>query len=128
MTKKFATRDMILSVDDLPTREIEIPEWDMWVRVRGLTASQSEKMRRLIDLERDGEEVENFRGLIAAWTLVDELGERLFSDSDADELGQRHITALDRIIAVVNEMMASVPEKKTRENFPETPDANLPSS
>ena len=38
--KKFLNKAEILAKDDLKTEDVFVPEWDAWVKVRSLNASE----------------------------------------------------------------------------------------
>ena len=75
------SRDQILQADDLGLVELKIPEWGGSVYVRG-----------------DSEKLSNVRAYLAALTVVDEKGERMFrSAEDIEALGGKSARALTRI-------------------------------
>jgi hypothetical protein len=95
MTKQTAllTKEQILSVDDLPSEIIDVPEWGGKVKVRSLTG-----------LERDGlefqisqQKVRNIRALFVSLSVIDETGNNLFTEDEASVLGKKNSRALDRI-------------------------------
>ena len=81
MTRSYLNREAILSAEDRPTDEIQIPEWgDTWVRIaRWSLAVQWRISRASAD---DQEERGRLLALVAALSLVDARGQRLFSDED----------------------------------------------
>ena len=84
------TRDMIFAADDLPRKEIPVPEWNGSVYVRALTGGEREQLERMIP-----------NGVSAAWLVAlaacDEKGQRLFSESDVEKLAAKNSRALSRI-------------------------------
>jgi hypothetical protein len=52
----------------------------------------------------------NIRAKLVALTVVDEDGNRIFSDEDAEALGKKSAAALDRIFAVAQRLSGLRPE------------------
>jgi hypothetical protein len=89
----YLSKDAILKAEDLDTEDVEVPEWGGSVRVRGMTAAERDKFEQIMS----GENVANIRANLVARTVVDENGERLFTDADIGELGKKSAQALDRV-------------------------------
>jgi len=110
---KFLTRDAILKAQDLPTEEVEVPEWGGVVRVRGLTGAERDAFEQSI-VEQRGKNtrmnLRNIRAKLVALTVVDEEGNRVFSDEDAEALGKKSAAALDRVFAVAQRLSGLRPE------------------
>jgi hypothetical protein len=110
---KFLTRDAILKAHDLPTEVVEIPEWNGSVIVRGLTGTERDAFEQSI-VEQRGKNtrmnLRNIRAKLVALTVVDEEGNRVFSDEDAEALGKKSAAALDRIFAIAQRLSGLRPE------------------
>jgi hypothetical protein len=89
-------RDQILAADDLPRKEVKIPEWKTTVWVRTLTAGERDRFegRQARDPYTD------VRARLAVLCLVDESGANIFSEQDIPALSQKCSKALDRIFAI----------------------------
>ncbi len=109
----FLTRDQILNANDLVYEDIDVPEWGGKVRVRALTGAERDRFEAAI-LEQRGRGVrvrlENARALIAAMSIVDSEGNRLFSDRDVQALGQKSAAALDRVTTVAMRLSGLGPD------------------
>lgn len=98
----FLNKDQILSSEDLPFEEMEMPEWGGKVNVRGLTGKERDAFEESI-ADKSGEEgapkvnLNNFRAKLVVLTVVDENGKRVFSDTDADALGKKSARAINRV-------------------------------
>lgn len=94
------TRDQIMSIDDLPTETVEVPEWGGSVIVRGLTAAERDDYE-LSSVQQRGKDrvvnLANLRARLVARSVVNEAGQRLFSDEDAELLGRKSGRAIERI-------------------------------
>ena len=95
------TRDAILGAHDLPTEDLDVPEWGGTVRVRALTGAERDSFESsLVQVRNDGSKqfrLENVRARLVALTVVDENSERLFSDADVKALGAKSAAALERV-------------------------------
>jgi len=94
------TKEQILQAKDLPTKEIEVPEWGGSVMVRGLTGTERDKFEASC-LMGQGKNMQvvmrDLRAKLVAKCVVDEKGERLFSDAEVAVLGQKSAVALNRV-------------------------------
>jgi hypothetical protein len=103
------TRDAILQAQDLPKELVEVPEWGGEVYVRTLTSAERDSFEQSI-VEQKGKSTKmnlsNLRAKLVALTVVDENGKRLFSDKDAELLGQKSAIALNRIFDVAQRLSA----------------------
>lgn len=107
------SREAILQAQDLPTEDVEVPEWGGTVRVRGLTGAERDAFEQSI-VEQRGKStrmnLKNIRAKLVALTVVDEQGNRVFTDEDAELLGKKSASALDRIFAVAQRLSGLRPE------------------
>jgi hypothetical protein len=99
------SKDDILGADDLPKQEVSVPEWGghVWVRTMTGTARDDFEAKMLGDGTK-ARNLENIRARMAALTVCDDTGERLFTDADIEALGGKSCAALDRILAVAQEL------------------------
>lgn len=93
------TKETILAADDLPSQEVSVPEWGGHVWVRTMMAVERDAFELSV-MNGDGINRENFRARLAAATVVDADGARLFDDSDIGPLGKKSAAAMDRIMGV----------------------------
>ena len=104
------TRDAILAASDLPRELVEVPEWGGSVYVATMTGTERDAFEAaILDLKRRGAakvNLENVRAKLLVRVLVDEAGNRLFSDADAEVLGRKSAAALDRLWAVAQRLNA----------------------
>lgn len=128
-------RDQILQAQDLETREVHVPEWadpatgDDVVLVKAL--SGDERMAFQLSLAQirtmpDGRtetrpDLRNMTAKLVARAIVDEQGNRVFSDRDIAALGKKSAAALERVFEVAQEMSGLSDEdiEAAVENFSE---------
>ncbi len=94
------TRDLILEANDLKREQVEIPEWGGTVYVRGLTGAERDAFEASINADGGQGKIQNVRARLVAFTVVDENGNRIFSDADAGILGRKSANALNRVFEV----------------------------
>jgi hypothetical protein len=90
------TKEQILAAVDKPTQDVGVPEWGGDVRIRTMSASERDKWEG----ETYGEGKVNtvdFRARFVALCIVDEKGDRMFTDADVAQLGEKSAAALQRV-------------------------------
>lgn len=93
-------REQILGADDLPTEELEIPEWGGTVLLKALNGEQREEIEvRSHKAKASGDALgwKGLKTLTATFALVDEAGKPLFTAKDIAALAKKSSAALDRI-------------------------------
>lgn len=108
---KMLGREAILQVDDLAQEVVEVPEWGGAVLVRGLTGSERDAFEQdIVQMRRNGKamtteiDMHNIRAKLCVRCMVDEDGERLFSDADMEALGRKSAQALQRVFDVAQRL------------------------
>ena len=100
-------RDQILSIADLKTELVEMPEWGGSVYVRGMNGAERDKFEGSL-VEQRGKErkvnTANIRAKLASLTICDESGKRLFSEADVQAISQKSASALQRIFEVAQRL------------------------
>lgn len=98
------TRDAILKAEDLPSEIVPVPEWGGSVIVRTMRADERDAYelecydsREASKKAGQGDHQEHIRARLAAWTIVDDGGNRIFTADDLHALGQKSARALDRV-------------------------------
>jgi len=104
------TREQILGADDLPREKVEVPEWGGSVYVRTMTAAERDAFEQSLVGDGNTVQLSNVRARLAALTMVDVGGKRLFSDADVEALGQKSAAALTRIVEVAQRLNRLQPD------------------
>ncbi len=109
------SRDDILKAEDTTPEEVPVPEWGGSVLVRGMTGKErdqfevslAEESAGSVQVQRGraggrppGRNLVNMRAKIVARCVVDDDGNRLFSDADVAALGEKSGAPIDRIFIV----------------------------
>lgn len=110
------TRDAILAAVDLPTQEVEVPEWGGSVLVRGLSGEDRDAFEASLIVRRPAlvgpnkgqlesvQDTTNLHAKLVSRAIVDETGSRVFSDADVKLLGAKSSHALQRVFDVASEL------------------------
>lgn len=97
------TAAAILAAKDLTPEVVAVPEWGGEVAVRGLRSAERDAYETTMFKTEDGRRVlntENARARLVVLCCVDQNGNRIFTDDDAQALGLRSAAALDRVYTV----------------------------
>jgi hypothetical protein len=101
------TRDEILSAKDIEVERVSVPEWGGYVHVKGMTGTERDAFEASV-VEQRGTDAKvnmvNIRAKLAAQTICDEEGKRLFTKADIKKLGEKSANALDRVFAVAQRL------------------------
>lgn len=101
------TKTQILEAKDIDTVTVAVPEWGGEVLVKGLTGLERDAFEKSV-VEIRGKNVrftaENIRARLAAFSIVDEEGNRMFSDKEIIELGKKSAVALERVFSVASKL------------------------
>jgi hypothetical protein len=97
----------ILEAQDIVTEEIEVPEWGGSVLVKSLTGAERDSFEQSILIKRGDSYDANMsmvRAKLAAVSIVDEEGQRLFGDGDIKALAAKNAAALDRVFTAASRL------------------------
>lgn len=103
----FLKKMEILKAADIASEVVSCPEWGGDVMVFGLSGTERDAFEALV-VETRGKETNvdmaNIRAKLCALAIRDENGERLFTDDEAEALGQKSALVLDRIFTVAQRL------------------------
>jgi hypothetical protein len=96
-------RDQILAANDAKRKLVAMPEWggDVWVAT--MTGTARDRWEQGLLIRRNGvsePNMENMRARLVAATVVDDDGNRLFTEADIEHLGKKSAAALERLCKV----------------------------
>lgn len=99
---KLLSKADILGADDRKFEIVAVPEWGGDVRVATFSGAQRDsfEMAAFIGNEKGKHFLDNYRARLAASTIVDENGDRMFTIEDVEALANKSGAALDRVYAV----------------------------
>ena len=108
LVKKLLSRADIIDAQDMETVDVDVPEWGGVVRIKSLTGQERDAFEASLFVGEGAKRKQNLKNLrsrLVATTLVDESGNRLFSD-DASvlELSKKSAAALNRVFEAAQKL------------------------
>lgn len=122
------SKEAILAVEDLPTEDVDVPEWGGAVRIKGLSGRERDRFESSsIVTDKKGVSKPNYTNLrarLVALSIVDESGRRMFSDTDVNLLGTKSAAALERVFKAAQRLNGMTDEdvEEMTEDFGEDHD------
>jgi hypothetical protein len=110
-------RNDVLKADDLSRELVAVPEWGGEVWVRSMNGAERDKFEASIVQQRGNNRelnMANIRAKLAAMSICDENGKRLFGDEDIQALGQKSAAALQRVFTAA-QRLSGIGEDATAE-------------
>lgn len=107
---KRLTRSDILSVDDIKSEVVVVPEWDGTITIRGLDGHRRDKMTDEMlknkELSADGKDISvtgmQTRMLVAC--IVDDNGKQLFDENDIMKMQQKNAGVISRLFVIAQRL------------------------
>jgi len=104
---KLLTRDQIFDSQDIQEEIVAVPEWGGSVKVRGMTGIERDVFESSI-MQGKGKNIkmnwQNVRAKLVVHSVIDEDGNKLFTDADVARLGEKSAAALDRVFDVAQRL------------------------
>ncbi|GEM_PF-582808 len=110
----------ILAADDRPFEDLDVKEWGVKVRVRGMTGTERDAYEaKAVKLSQGGKDMEvqlrDFRSRLVVKCLYDpETDERIFRDDEAAQLGAKAGKVIDRLFDMAQELSGMTEGAVTR--------------
>lgn len=98
-------RNSILNANDLKRETVACPEWGGDVIIQEIGAIDRDRLWPVLVDETGKNDPINVAGKVLVRCIVDEAGERLFTNEDAEELGKRSPTVINRLFAVAERLI-----------------------
>jgi len=110
---KLLTRQDILSIRDIRTEVVSVPEWGGDVKIKAMSGKERDAWESAL-FQISGKDVtmnkENLRAKLVALTAVDEANVRLFTEADIEALGAKSAAALDRVYQASQKLSGLTPD------------------
>lgn len=100
---KALDRTTILAADDVQTKLVQVPEWGGAVYVKAMTGAMRDAWEQML-VKEGASSIENARAKLLVISVVDEDGNRLFTDADIQALGEKSGSALTRLANVAQKL------------------------
>lgn len=104
---ELLTKDQILGASDITKELVEVPEWGGAVYVKGLTGAERDAFEASILEVRGNRQtfnMQNVRARLAALSICDEKGYRMFTDTEVIQLSKKSAQALNRLFEVASRL------------------------
>ena len=118
---RVLTKDEILATE-LETKVIDVPEWYGSVRVKVMNGVERDAFDKWLSSKPAENVMDGMKVRVCALCIVDEDGNRMFTDDDIQELQKKSGAALSRIFTIAQEMnylLAGSIEEASGESEPE---------
>lgn len=130
--ERALTAKQILEADDLIRERVEVPEWGGYVIVRTMTGGEKDRFQMATltqhkgEIQTDLKKMKHFRCRAVALTVIDDKGERLFTEHQVEKLAKKSAKALDRVYEVAAQLngLAEGAAKEIEKNSEPSPDAD----
>ena len=100
-------KQAILDAQDIEIEEVRVPEWNGTVYVKGMSGLERDTFEASIVQQRGTSSkvnMVNIRAKLAAQTICDKDGVRMFTDKDVHALGKKSANALQRVFDVAQKL------------------------
>jgi hypothetical protein len=102
---KMSLREKILNIEDIQEQIVDVPKWGVKILVRELNGKQRDKiMQNAVDAKGNINFEKMHSEAIIAACYDPETKEKLFEESDRDQLMEKSSIALDTLYNVIAEM------------------------
>ena len=97
MTK--LTKDDIFKADDLPTKDMDIPEWGGTLTIRTLTGAERDEFENAF-VNQDKINIRGLKARLIQLTVQNGDGQPMFTKADLQKLNSKSASVIDRIFEV----------------------------
>ncbi len=101
-------RDQILEAKDIRTQRVKVPEWAVdgedEVIISSMSGAARDAWEQSFIGSKKGTTIENVRARLLVYCLVDEDGNRLFTEADVEVLGRKSAGAMERCVKVAQKL------------------------
>jgi len=103
-------KSRILAAEDRPFEDLDVPEWGVKVRLRGMSGTDRDAWEaKAVALKRGGQDVElslaDWRSRLVTKCLFDpETDERIFTDGEVSKLGAKAATVIERLFGLARRL------------------------
>jgi hypothetical protein len=98
------SRDEILSKTSLKKQTVQVPEWGGCVLVSEMNGEARDRLEMALQKKDASGHIISPRAKLVIATVVDEAGNRLFTDNDSEAVGKLSSSSLDIICEVAQKL------------------------
>lgn len=100
----FLSKELINAAKDIKTEEVDVPEWGGKVLIAELSGTNRSKFELYLRDARQTDDFSKLRESLVVLCLVDEKGQNLYDEKEAQLLGDRNSLVLDRLFDVATKL------------------------
>ena len=103
---KFLTKEQVLSAKDIEEVTVDVPEWGGKVKVKALRGIERDRLENFVQGRRSNGtiNIEGVKVLLISMSMVDDKGERMFTEKDTIALNAKSGRALDRVFTAAQKL------------------------
>ena len=93
---KKLSKDDIFKADDLPTKDIDIPEWGGTLTIRTLTGAERDQFESAF-VNQDQIDIRGLKARLIQLTVQNGDGQPMFTKADLQKINSKSASVIDRI-------------------------------
>lgn len=99
-------KQQILSANDTVGRQVEVPEWNVTVRIKQMSLAESMDFQAQMQDIPEGDNASSLRNMATFLSkcLCDDAGNRIFSDDEVHLLDTRSLEVIKRLVNIASEV------------------------
>ena len=96
---KKLSKDDIFKADDLPTKDMDIPEWGGTLTIRTLTGAERDEWESAF-VNQDKIDIRGLKSRLVQFTTMNGDGQQMFTKADLQKINSKSASVIDRIFQV----------------------------
>ena len=96
---KKLSKDDIFKADDLPTKDMDIPEWGGTLTIRTLTGAERDEWESAF-VNQDKIDIRGLKSRLVQLTTMNGDGQQMFTKADLQKINGKSASVIDRIFQV----------------------------
>ena len=96
---KKLSKDDIFKADDLPTKDMDIPEWGGTLTIRTLTGAERDEWESAF-VNQDKIDIRGLKSRLVQLTTMNGDGQQMFTKADLQKINSKSASVIDRIFQV----------------------------
>ena len=93
---KKLSKDDIFKADDLPTKDMDIPEWGGMLTIRTLTGAERDEWESAF-VNQDKIDIRGLKSRLVQLTTMNGDGQQMFTKADLQKINSKSASVIDRI-------------------------------
>ena len=110
---KKLSKDDIFKADDLPTKDMDIPEWGGTLTIRTLTGAERDQFESAF-VNHDQIDIRGLKARLIQLTVQNGDGQPMFTKADLQKINSKSASVIDRIFQV-SQRLSGLTKEDTEE-------------